>query len=220
MCKTALITGGSRGIGKAIVERFRAHGFDVIAPTRQELDLACMDSIQRFITNMPRCDILVNNAAINIISETHSIEYNDWNKSILVNMTAPMILAKHAVPNMKKQNWGRILNISSCYSLVSRIGRGTYGTTKAGIGSFTRTLAIEYGKFNILANCLCPGFVETELTRENNSEEQLQSIIKQIPLGRLATPEEIANYTHFLCSENNSYITGQSIIADGGFLCQ
>jgi 3-oxoacyl-[acyl-carrier protein] reductase len=137
-----------------------------------------------------------------------------------INLTAPFLLTKFVLRQMIAQKWGRIVNISSAYSVISRIGRGGYGVTKAGISSLTRTAALEYAAYNILVNAVAPGFVETDLTRKNNSPEQIDILRQQIPLKRLATPQEIAEFVFRLGSEQNTYITGQTIFIDGGFMSQ
>ena len=121
---------------------------------------------------------------------------------------------------MVQQGWGRIVNLSSCYSLVSRIGRAAYSSTKSGLNALTRTAALEYAEYNILVNAVGPGFVETDLTHQNNTPEQIQAICQQIPVKRLGRPEEVAELVFYLGTDQNSYITGQLIIIDGGFLAQ
>jgi 3-oxoacyl-[acyl-carrier protein] reductase len=222
MSKKVLITGSSRGIGYDIAKLYRQHGYEVIAPTKEELDLASVESIEKYITNLQSCcfDILINNAAINKIGRIETITVEDWQQVMTVNLTAPFLLTQHIIPYMISQQWGRIVNISSCYSLISRIGRAAYSTSKAGVNALTRTTALECATNHILVNSVCPGFVETDMTQQNNNPEQIEAICQQIPLERLAKPKEIADLVLFLGSEKNSYITGQDVIIDGGFLCQ
>jgi 3-oxoacyl-[acyl-carrier protein] reductase len=220
--KQVLITGGSRGIGKAIADTYRSAGYEVHTPTRAEMDLSKEVSVQDFISNHKNTgyDILINNAAENIISNLTDLTLDDWKRMQAVNLSVPFLLTQHVAKHMIAKNWGRIVNISSTYSVISRIGRGGYGVTKAGIGSLTRTAALELAGSNILVNAVAPGFVETDLTRKNNSEEQIEALRQQVPLGRLAIPREIANLVYFLGSEQNTYITGQTIFIDGGFMAQ
>ena len=113
-----------------------------------------------------------------------------------------------------------MVNISSVFGLVSRAGRAPYTAAKTGLVGFTRAAAIEWGGDNVLVNALCPGYVETDLTRQNNTPEQLKALCAQLPLGRLGQPDEIARAVYFLGSEQNTFITGQTLVADGGFTAQ
>ncbi len=137
-----------------------------------------------------------------------------------VNLTAPFLLTQAVAPGMKARGWGRIVNISSCYSLVSRVGRMAYTASKSGLNGLTQSAAVELAPHNILVNAICPGFVETDMTRQNNNPAQIAALLAQVPMGRLAQPEEIATLVAFLVSERNTYLTGQCIPIDGGFLCQ
>jgi 3-oxoacyl-[acyl-carrier protein] reductase len=123
-------------------------------------------------------------------------------------------------PSMVSRGWGRIVNLSSIFSIVSRERRAAYSATKAAVNSLTRTAAIEFGPGGVLVNAVCPGYVETDMTTINNSPAEIEKIASSIPLRRFAKPAEIAKVVCYLCSESNSYITGQTIIADGGFTCQ
>jgi 3-oxoacyl-[acyl-carrier protein] reductase len=216
--KKVLITGASRGIGKSIFDILRTNNqYEIFSPLRSELDLNCSSSINKYFKKQNNFDILINNAGINIISKITEIEENIWNEMLNTNLTACLICTKHVLPHMQAQRWGRIINISSIFSIVSKENRASYSAIKAGLNGLTRTSAIEGGPFNILVNSICPGYVETELTFQNNSQDDLHKIIENIPLGRLAQPVEIANLVNFLISEKNTYITGQSLIIDGGF---
>jgi NAD(P)-dependent dehydrogenase (short-subunit alcohol dehydrogenase family) len=221
--RTALVTGGSRGIGAAIVDELRASGIQVLAPTRQVLDLSDANSIEQYIQSLVdeerSIDILVNNAGINFVNPLEKISSDIWQAMLQVNVTAPLRLTQAIAPQMGRRAWGRIVNISSIFGIVTRAHRAAYSTTKAGLAGLTRTLAVELGCDNVLVNCVAPGYVGTELTRQNNSDEELERIAETIPLGRLAEPSEIAKFVAFLCSEENTYITGQVLVADGGFTC-
>ena len=220
--RTALITGASRGIGQAMAKAFSGAGWSVLAPSRAELDLASNTSIEGWCSRHSdrRIDALVNNAAINRPEVLEDIDEDFWQAMIQTNVTAPRKLIAALAPGMKTNGWGRILNISSIFSRVSREGRASYSATKAALNGLTRAAAIELGPFRILVNSLSPGYVETEMTAVNNPPAALETIVSAIPLGRMAQPEEIAQVALFLCSEANSYITGQEIVADGGFLCR
>jgi 3-oxoacyl-[acyl-carrier protein] reductase len=221
MAKTAFITGGSRGIGKAIVDRFRAAGFDVIAPSRKELDLASLDSIEAYLSRKGlEADVLINNAGENLIFTLDKLSLTDWQRMQMINLTAPLLLTKHFAPIMAHKRWGRIVNISSIYSLISRPGRGAYASSKAGLNGLTRTAALEYAEAEILVNAVCPGFVETDLTHQNNTPAQIEVLRQQVPLKRLGTPVDIASVVFYLGSDQNTFISGQTIVADGGFMAQ
>ncbi len=218
--RTALVTGASRGIGLAIVTRLRRAGAKILAPSRSELDLLSNASIDTYLTSLKEpVDILVNNAGINHLAAGTEIIDRDIVDTFQVNLTAPMRLIRGLAPQMIARHYGRIVNISSIWSVVSKQRRVTYSASKSGLNGMTRALAVELAPFNILVNALAPGFVNTELTRQNNTEEELEGIRKSIPVKRLAEPDEIAEAVFFLCSEKNSYITGQVIVIDGGFTC-
>ena len=236
--RTAIVTGGTRGIGKVICELLLESGCNVIATgTRVEkkatadkkgimyLPLNFLDpkSIETFIEKTQRLkqiDILINNAGINVIESVDKIKDRNWNDILQVNLTGPMLLMRAVSSIMKKQRNGRILNISSIWGIISKKGRDSYSASKTGLIGLTRTAALDLAPYNIQVNLLCPGFTMTELTRSTMSDEEIASISEQIPLRRLAEPDEIARIAVFLCSDLNTYITGQSIVADGGFVIQ
>jgi 3-oxoacyl-[acyl-carrier protein] reductase len=220
--RKAFVTGGSRGIGAAIASELARRGFEVWAPDRAQLDLSETVSVERFVKAHPDAgvDVLVNNAGINNLRALPELDSATWAQMQQVNVTAPLCLMQWAAPFMRGQKWGRILNISSILSLVAKEKRAAYSMTKAAINSLTRTAAVEFGPDGILVNAICPGYVAPELTTKNNSPAALKTIIDSIPLRRLAQPEELARLAGFLCSEENTYLTGQSVVADGGFTCQ
>ena len=219
--RTALVTGASRGIGAAIAQRLRADGCNVLAPTRQEMDLESNTSIDAYLSQIKdHIDILVNDAGINRISILTDIKDQDVDDTLQINLIAPLRIIRKVAPYMQKNGFGRILNISSVWSIVSRAGRISYTMSKAALNGMTRSLAVELAPYNILVNAVAPGYVLTDLTRQNNSEAELETIRQTIPLQRLAEPQEIANIVTFLCSEQNTYLTGQTLVVDGGFTCQ
>lgn len=219
--RTVLITGASRGIGRAIALKFSHEGYHLLTPSHAELDLSSNISIDRYVKNLQtKVDILINNAGINRLAAGEECTDEDLDDTLQINLVAPARLARAVIPWMVQQKFGRIINISSIWGVVSKPRRFAYTISKTGINGLTRALAVELGPHNILVNSVVPGYVNTELTQKNNSLQDIQKISDQIPLGRLAEPAEIANLVSFLCSDKNSYITGQMIVIDGGFTCQ
>jgi len=217
--KNILVTGGSRGIGLAVVKKLNTAGYICIAPTRDELDITDAISIENYFkSNKIPFDALVNNAGINILGEIETLSSDDIDAMLNTNLVAPIKLIQNVTQNMKKNRFGRIVNISSIWGVASKEQRTLYSATKFGINGITRALAKELGEYNILINSVAPGYVNTELTQKNVSTEEQEKIKAIIPLKRFAEPEEIANIVSFLLSEENTYITGQTLIADGGYL--
>lgn len=217
--RKALITGGSRGIGKAIASKFKEQGYEVVTPTRAELDLSDSTSIENYIQKNQNIyfDVIVNNAGCNDINTIENVTDEEINNMVSVNLIAPIRLLRGFVPQMKEHKYGRIVNIASIWAVVSKSGRCIYSATKNGIHGVTNTLAVELAEDNILVNTVCPGFTLTELTRKNNTPEEIDLISAEIPMKRMAEPEEIAEVVYFLCSEQNTYLTGQKITVDGGY---
>lgn len=220
--RKVLITGASRGIGKAIAEEFRRRDWEILAPSRRELNLADRRSVGSYCGRLKnnRIDALINNAAVNYPSPFLEITDLQWDEMMQVNLNSIRKLIQSVAPGMANRHWGRIVNISSMFSQVTRAQRAAYSATKAALNSLTRSIAVEWSSCGILINSVCPGYIETDLTRKNNSSQDLNKIIRSIPVARLGRPEEIAAIVGFLCSEHASYITGQSIVVDGGFTCQ
>jgi NAD(P)-dependent dehydrogenase (short-subunit alcohol dehydrogenase family) len=219
--RAALVTGASRGIGKAIAEQLCKDGTRVLLPSRTELDLLSDRSIDQFLQALDQpVDILVNDAGINRIGDFGSYSDGDLQDTMQTNLISPIRLARGLIPGMIQRKYGRIVNISSIWSVISKRGRLPYSVTKSGLNAFTRSLAVEVAPYNILVNAVAPGYVNTELTKQNNTEQDLDNIRKTIPMQRLAEPEEIARLVAFLCSEENTYLTGQCLLIDGGYTCQ
>ena len=217
--RKALVTGASRGIGLAIAIQLREEGYQVYTPKHSELDLADLESIDAFckMYENQAFDVIVNNAGINEINLIENITEDELLRTFNINLLGPIRLLRNLIPQMKKKNYGRIVNIGSIWGTVSKSGRTVYAATKHGIHGVTQTLAVELAPYNILVNTVCPGFTLTELTKKNNSKEQIAEISSTIPMGRLAKPEEQAYAVSFLLSEKNTYITGQQLIVDGGY---
>ena len=216
--RTALVTGAARGIGAAIATQLRAEGCNVLTPTRSEMDLASPDSIQQYLMNLKEdIDILVNNAGINQIAALDDLELDNVITTLQVNLIAAFQLAQFLSKGMKQRRYGRIVNISSLWSVVARSGRISYAMSKTALNGMTRSMAVELAPFNVLVNTVAPGFILTDLTRQNNSSEELEKIAQTLPMKRLAEPKEIAELVAFLCSDKNTYMIGQTLIADGGY---
>ena len=221
MKRTVFLTGASRGIGKAIFKLLQKEKYKIIAPMRQELDLSKPISIKHLIeiNKKAEIDILINNAGINFPQWIDELEDENINQHIQINLVSAIKLIRAFVPQMKKQKWGRIVNISSIFGIVARGKQTMYSATKHAINGVTKALALELGPYNILVNSVCPGFTKTDLVMRN-PPEKIAALAKDVPLGRLAEPEEIANLVSFLISDKNTYITGTSVVIDGGFTCR
>ena len=220
--RTALITGGARGIGAAIAAEFSGKGFDVLTPARAELDLSSRESVEAFLAGGPELpvDVLVNNAGINFLKALPELDTATWDTMLQVNVTSPLRLIQAFAPGMQSRKWGRILNVSSIFGIVTKERRAAYSMTKSALNAMTRSAAVELGPAGVLVNALCPGYVETALTRQNNTPDEIRAIEASIPLQRMAESHELARVAYFLCSEENSYLTGQAIVVDGGFTCK
>ncbi len=193
-----------------------------MAPSRKELDLRSNASIDAYLAALSvPVEIVVNNAGINPLAAVTEVRACDLDEVLQVNVVAPLRLIAGLVPAMKAHGYGRIVNISSIFgATVAKEHRVAYSASKAGIVGLTRALAVELASAGILVNAVAPGYVATELTRQNNTPQELEEIRKTIPLERLAEAREIAEVVAFLCSERNSYLTGQTVIVDGGFTCR
>jgi|ETNvirnome_2_300_1030623.scaffolds.fasta_scaffold19427_2 3-oxoacyl-[acyl-carrier protein] reductase len=211
--KGVLILGASGGIGKAIASKFESMGHKVIKPTSADVDLKNPPDLEE----NKKVQILINCAGINPIKPFEDITEKDFNDVLKINFMGFFDIIKQVSPHMREAGGGYILNISSLYGSFSRKNRLMYATSKHAANGMIKTLALELAKDNIKVNSLSPGFVMTKMTTKNNSREKIKSWEQKIPLGKLATPQDIANVAYFLCSEQNSYITGQNIVVDGGY---
>ena len=237
--KTVLITGASRGIGKAILESFNNEYFLIGTGTSEpsvqsilenfksmniegesfKLDLGDRDSIKELTSLLDSKeiypDILINNAGITRDNIMLRMKDEEWDNVIDVHLNGQYLLIKSFIKKMVKNRWGRIINISSTSAVLGNKGQANYAAAKAGIEAMSRSLARELGSRNINVNCVAPGFIETDMTKEisDGNEDFLAS---QIPLGRLGKPNEIAEVVSFLASDQANYITGQTIHVNGG----
>jgi NAD(P)-dependent dehydrogenase (short-subunit alcohol dehydrogenase family) len=188
----------------------------------EQLDMLDEESVSRFTLEvmgaLKKIDILVNNAGINYIESIDEICEENWERILKVNLTGAMNLIKETANVMKKNSHGgKILNISSIFGVVSKEKRNSYSASKTGLIGLTRSSALDLARHNILVNALCPGFTNTELTASVLSQEEMISMASDVPLRRFAEVSEIATIAVFLVSDLNSYMTGQTLIADGGF---
>ena len=235
---SVVVTGGTRGIGRAIVEKLLLMGFSVIATGRRDtlernsggelpskvtwldLDLNNQSDISSFLKQLNKVGPiygLVNNAGINIIKDLSAVSINDYDAVMGVNLRGAYFLSQGIAKSMMVNGVGRIVNISSIWSVISKPERSLYSAAKAGLSGLTRSLAVELADWNILVNALSPGFTNTELTASSLTPSCKSEILHQIPLKRFAEPSEIAEIVGFLVSPSNTYITGQNIVIDGGF---
>ena len=232
--KTALVTGASRGIGRAIALDFKEKGYSVIGTATSEtgaaelndigiqgyvLDLNSYESIdifwQKLEDNNQNISLLVNNAGITRDNIVLRMSDEEWSDIMNVHLYGTFQLCKRSLKMMLKSKWGRIINISSASASIGNRGQSNYAAAKAGVEAFTKSLAKEVGKRDITINAVAPGFISTDMT-ENNDGVNEDYLIKEIPLGRFGEPAEVANLVTFLCSEEASYITGQTIHINGG----
>ena len=238
--KNALITGSTRGIGKAIAVEFAKLGANVIITGRDgksaevlanniekeynvkafgiDLDLAgdvskSFEEINSFTQG--KIDILINNAGITKDTLFIRMKEEDWNSVINVNLNGTFKITQQVVKLMIKQRYGRIINISSIIGFIGNIGQANYAATKAGLIGFTKSLAKELASRNITVNAVAPGFIDTDMTAELPEDIKAQ-YLKQIPLNRFGKPEDVANVVLFLASDLASYITGEVIHVNGG----
>ena len=217
-----LVTGASGGIGNAIRNSFIQSGACVYAPGRNELDLSNTESINSYIkkNNDVSFDVLVFCAGINNKASIDKITEDNLNETFQVNVFSTILLIKGFIEKMKESRNGKIIIISSLYSFISKEERISYSCSKNALTGLIKTLALELSPYNICINGIAPGYVLTEMTKRNLSEQELENIRNNIPTGRLQSPEEIADLTIFLASDMNKSITGQIIPVDGGLLCK
>lgn len=230
--RRALVTGGNKGIGKAIALRLAASGAEVTATGTDKsalaslsaaginpvsLDLSDDAAIGSFLESAPAFDILINNAGINRHAVVGDLSLDDFDDIMRINVRSAVALCKGLVPGMAARGWGRVVNITSVFSVVAKSARASYATSKFALAGFTRVLALDYAATGVLANAVAPGFIGTEMTRRMLGEKGIADMTAQVPMGRLGTPEEVANLVTFLASAENGFITGQNIVIDGGF---
>lgn len=239
--KTILVTGGTRGIGKQIADDLSCLGAKVlITGTHLEeieelnadsnsknsnkkfycLNLLKEGSLENFLEEVSvikRVDGIVNNAGINRLNFIQEAQKQDWNDMVAVNLTAPFRIINALSSKMIENNYGRIVNIASIFSKISKERRSVYSATKFGMHGLTVGASNDLASYNILVNTVSPGFVLTDLTRKNLTTIEIESITNQIPAKKLAQTTDISSVVVFLLSDLNQYLTGQNIVVDGGF---
>ena len=234
--KHVLVTGAADGIGKATAQAFALRGAKLSVTTRSKRPLWCKNSnithhavdftddqaLEDFCSQLRSqadVDIVINNAGVLKSADMASLKKEDWQEAMTVNVYAPWRITQAVVEGMRQRRWGRIIHISSIAALVNRPGAGAYAAGKAGILGLTRAMAMDTAKDGILVNALCPGHTQTPMMERLNP--QTQEILRAaIPLGRFAQAEEMAMTIVFLASDLNTYMTGQTIIVDGGVTIQ
>lgn len=236
MTKVALVTGGTRGIGRAITERLVKDGFKVAAnyagndeaaaKCAEELGVkaykwdvgdydACADGIGKITADLGPIDVLVNNAGVTRDATLHKMTRQQWDDVIRIDLTSAFNLCRLTIEGMRERNYGRIINISSINGQKGQVGQVNYSAAKAGLIGFTKALAQENAKKGITVNVICPGYIDTEMVQAVPAKV-LESIIATIPVGRLGSANEIAGCVSFLAGGDSGFITGATLTANGG----
>ena len=235
--KTALVTGASGAIGGAIARVLHAQGATVaVSGTRKEAleslagvlgnrvfvlpcDLADKDAVEALVPSaeekMEKLDILIANAGVNRDNLFVQLRDEDWDNVIAVNLTATFRLARAAVSRMMRRRWGRVIGISSVVGFTGNPGQSNYTASKAGMVGMIKSVAAEYAKRNITANCIAPGLIASAMTDKLN-EKQREAILGRVPAGRLGTSEDVAAAVVYLASNEAGYVTGQTLHVNGG----
>jgi len=241
--KVALITGGSKGLGKAMARGLAEAGADIVIASRHEDELksglaeilkgtdrrgaymvadmsrrADSRKLASFaIEKMGKVDILINNAGTNVPQAVDEITDAEWDRIMEINLNSVMVLTRALVPQMKPRKWGRIIHISSIMAFVSNNGRNIYSATKAALVGMARSSALDLGPHGITVNCIAPGPFLTDLPASVLSKEQQEAFAKMTAVGRWADPKELVGTALLLASDAGSYITGSTFIVDGGY---
>ncbi|WP_394730392.1 acetoacetyl-CoA reductase [Altererythrobacter sp. GH1-8] len=236
MARVAIVTGGTRGIGRAICEQLQADGFTVVAnyagndAAAEQLKAdtgiqsykwdvgdheACLAGCAKIEAEVGPVDVVVNNAGITRDGTLHKMSFDDWNEVMRINLGGCFNMAKACFPGMRERKWGRIVNIGSINGQAGQYGQVNYAAAKSGIHGFTKALAQEGAKFGVTVNAIAPGYIDTDMVAAV-PEPVLEKIVAKIPVGRLGHAEEIARGVSFLCAEEGGFITGSTMSINGG----
>lgn len=244
--KVALVTGGSKGLGKSMARGLAECGADIVISSRHEeelrpaldevlrdtgrrgkyivADMARRDDVQRLartaLEQMGRVDILVNNAGTNVPQPIDEIKDTDWDRVMEINLNSIMMLTRALVPQMKARRWGRIVHISSIMGLVSKQARDAYSVTKSALIGLARASALDLGAHGITVNCIAPGPFLTDLPGRLLSAEEKKVFADRTALGRWGEPDEMVGPILLLASNAGSYITGETLVVDGGYIAR
>lgn len=230
--KIAVVTGGTRGIGKAIATRLIADGMPcLVTGTSAEAPATAPSGSQYFGVDMSdrarvgqfadhlrglKPKILVNNVGINIKGDAATFLNSDYDRLLEINLRAPFLLIKAVLPGMLANNWGRIVNITSLWGVTGNSKDAAYCASKFGLDGMTASIAADVARFGVLINSVAPGFIYTEAAQAAYTEDELKAVSAEIPVGRLGRPEEVASLVAWLTSVENTYMTGQNLLIDGG----
>jgi NAD(P)-dependent dehydrogenase (short-subunit alcohol dehydrogenase family) len=238
--RVALVTGGGRGIGHGIVRRFLAEEAKIVIAQRSDIDdelerspdiafiradlsdSSSLSSVVAFTTDrFGKLDILVNNAGIMFSSTLEEMEEKEWDLMLNVNLKAPVLLCKYALPEMKKQGGGCIINIGSIEGIGANPSHSAYCASKAAIHGLTRALAVDLGKYNIRCNAIAPGWIQSNLAEnyintQPDPAKAMKALIDLHPAGRIGVPKDIGDAAVFLAGDSAGFLTGQTIVVDGG----
>lgn len=236
MGKVAIVTGGTRGIGRAISEALREDGFTVVAnfagneekarAFTEETGIAtykwdvgdhqaCLDGCAQIESEVGPIDAVINNAGITRDGTLLKMSYDDWDEVMRINLGGCFNMAKATFSGMKERGWGRVVNIGSINGQAGQYGQVNYAAAKSGIHGFTKALAQEGARFGITVNAIAPGYIDTDMVAAV-PEPVLEKIIAKIPVGRLGQADEIARAVSFLCSEKAGFVTGSTMSVNGG----
>jgi len=242
----AVVTGASKGLGREMAEAIAKAGSQVVLVARNESLLAdvvqgiresgceaeyvvadvtdetAASEVEQAVQELYGvCDILINNAGINNRKPIEEMSLDEWNEMIAVNLTGSFMMSRAFIPGMKRQKWGRVINLTSIMSHVSLPNRTAYSTTKAGLLGFTRALALEVAPHNITVNGISPGPFATEMNRPLIEDpEKNRQFLSRLPVGRWGRVEEIGQLAVYLCSEGAGFLTGTDLVIDGGWTAQ